>query len=53
MTDQERLEWLLSRFYCEDNAWLASFCFSCDKGGIRAAIDKYAQEEAKLRKEAA
>ena len=38
--DFGRFQWLLDQFHVTDNAWMASFCFSVDQRGIRAAIDK-------------
>lgn len=40
MTDYQRLEWMLDKFYLIDGAWCASFCLSADKDGIRAVIDR-------------
>jgi len=37
--DAERLQYLIDQFILTDNAWMATFCYSADKNGIRAAID--------------
>lgn len=45
--DNDRLEFMLSRFYLSDNAWLGTFCLPVHQDGIRAAIDEAMAESKK------